>query len=176
MLACCGPALEEARPPAPAPAQKPAAPIVIETAAQSVEPKAPAAPAPAPADLFGPLGMPLIDVDGVKVYLGREDDEAVWTAFSGKKDALMQCHLAVLEKDPAARSYHVSLVLVISSDGRIREAEAVSAPRNPGFEVCILAAVMKMGFAFDAGFVDEHGDPVETSVRYDIPIAFSQAD
>ncbi len=135
-----------------------------------------ASPAPSPDDVFGPLGMPLIDVDGVKVHLGREDDEAVWTAFSGKKDALMKCHLAVLAKDPAARDFSVQLVLVIDSDGRIREAEAESAPRSPGFEVCILAAVMKMSFAFDTGFVDDDGDPVETSVRYDIPISFTQVD
>ncbi|MBW2260448.1 MAG: hypothetical protein JRG91_00625 [Deltaproteobacteria bacterium] len=180
VLACCGPALQDVKPARAAPAPNPPAPpvIVIETKhPQQEAPDEPeAAAAHAPADVFGPLGMPLIDVDGVKVFLGREDDEAVWKAFSAKKDALMKCHLAQLEKDPAARDYHVSLVLVITSDGRIREASAESDPRNPGFEVCILAAVMKMSFAFDRGFVNEDGDAVETTVQYDIPITFTQAD
>ena len=179
-LACCGPAMQDVKPARTAPAPNPpAAPtIVIETKPLQQEAlDEPAAPAvPAPADVFGPLGMPLIDVDGVKVYLGREDDEAVWKVFSAKKDALMLCHLAELEKDPAARDFDVSLVLVISSDGRIREANAESDPRNPGFEVCILAAVMKMSFVFDRGFMGEEGEPVETSVRYDIPITFTPAD
>jgi len=120
--------------------------------------------------------MPLIDVHGVKVFLGRDDDETVWTAFSGKKQALMQCHLAELEKDPGARDYDVALTLVIDSSGEIGEAGAESAPRNPGFEVCILAAVMKLGFVFETGFVDVDGNAVETSVRYDIPITFTPAD
>lgn len=160
--------MQEKRPLAPA--------IVIETKAP--EPEAPPEPAasPAPEDLFGPHGMPLIDVDGVKVFLGREDDEEVWSAFSARKDALMQCHLAELDEDPGARTFDVALVLVITSAGRIREAQAVSTPRNPGFEVCILAAVMKMSFPFAKGFVDDDGEPVDTAVRYDIPITFTQAD
>jgi hypothetical protein len=159
---------------------KPPAPpaIVIETTSAAVDTPVAPAPPPAPAgeDPFGPHGMPLIDVEGVKVFLGREDDEVVWKAFSGKKDALMQCHLAELAKDPDARDFDVALVLVIDSSGRIREAKAESTPRNPGFEVCILAAVMKMSFVFGKGFVDGDGNAVETSVQYDIPITFTPAD
>jgi hypothetical protein len=170
--------VKEAEPVAPVREQAPAAPpaIVIETTTPDKEaPTGPSA-APAPAELFGPHGMPLIDVEGVKVFMGREDDEVVWEAFAGKKDALMQCHLAYLDQDPGARDFDVALVLVITSAGKIREAQAVSTPRNPGFEVCILAAVMKMSFVFDKGFVDGRGEPVDTAVQYDIPITFTPAD
>ena len=152
--------------------------LVIETKPpqEDVPPGPAPPPPPAAVDLYGPHGLPLVDVDGVTVHLGREDDEAVWKAFSGKKDALMQCHLDELAKDPQARDFDVSLVLVIASSGKVREAEAVSSPRNPGFEVCILGAVMKMGFSFVKGFVDDDGNPVETAVEYDIPITFTPAD
>jgi hypothetical protein len=160
----------------PAPAPRPSAPpaIVIETKAEPQDD--PADPAPAPVDLYDLHGLPLVDVDGEKVYLGREDDEAVWKTVSGQKDALMQCHLDVLGQDATAGDFDVALVLVIESSGKVKEARAESTPRSPGFEVCILAGMMKLSFAFEKGFVDGDGNPVETAAEYDIPLRFAPAD